>query len=438
MSILPRLARLCSTKFYPVNLIGGVELNSKWRRRAAENLRAVREFLGQIPAWPFRDVLVPVIASRVVLILVAWLGFQLVQKHVLPNIGAWEISTDAGRLAPMGEHVTANAHPFINMWARWDSLWYLEIAKSGYEFKPDAPSNGSFFPLYPMNMRLVHRYIKLPHDAGWMLAGIIVSNVALVAALCYLILLIRLDFDETIAARSVLYLSIFPATLFFSAVYTESLFLLIVVSVFYYARKGRWLIASLIGAAGALCRAPGFLLIVPLAFEYLAQKNFRWRAIKIDIFSLALIPIALLSHVAYLRYKFGAWDVIGQGQGNFGRGFALLPITIWKYFSEHHPLAPLNIADIDFVFLLCFAALLVFTALRVRPSYSIYAAVSLFFVTTWGFPNSISRYALVIFPFFIALALLGRNETFNRVYLIISTGLAAFFMLLFSQWGWVA
>lgn len=401
-------------------------------------MRAIREFAAQIPAWPFRDVLVPVLASRAMLILVAWLGFQLVEKRVLPNIGAWEISTNAGRIAPVGDHVTPNAYPFINMWTRWDSLWYIEIAKSGYEFKPDGPSNAGFFPLYPMCMRLMHRYIKLPHDAGWALAGITVSNLALIAALCYLVLLIRLDFNETIAARTVLYMSIFPATIFFSAVYTEALFLLIVVSAFYHARKGRWLLAGLIGAAGALCRSPGFLLILPLAFEYLAQKNFRWRDIKIDILPLALIPLGLLGHVTFLRYKFGAWDVIGQAQHNFGRGFELLPVAIWKHFTEHHPFGPLNIADLDFAFQLCFLALLVFAAVRLRLSYTIYAAVSFFFVTTWGYPNSISRFGLVIFPFFIALALLGRSAIFNRVYLIVATGLAALFMLLFSQWGWVA
>jgi hypothetical protein len=405
---------------------------------AVENLRAVREFIARLPAWPFRDVLVPVIGSRAMLILVAWLGFQLVEKRVLPNIGAVEISNDAGRIAQVNEHVTPNVHPFINMWTRWDSLWYIEIAKNGYRFGPDAPPTTSFFPFYPMCMRLVHHYTKLPHDAGWALSGIIVSNLALIAALCYLVLLIRLDFDETIASRAVFYMSIFPVTLFFSAVYTESLFLLIVVAAFYYARKGRWLLAGLIGVAGAICRAPGFLLIVPLAVEYLAQKDFRWRDIKVDILPLILIPLGLIGHLAYLRFRFGTWDILAQSQAIWGHSFVLLPVTIWKFFADHHPFSPLNIADIDVVFLLFFLALLVYGALRLRLSYTVFAAVSLFFVTTWGFPNALSRYGLVIFPFFVALALLGRNETFNRVYLIVSTGLAAFFMLLFSQWGWIA
>lgn len=411
---------------------------SRWREAARENLRALGTIVGGLPAWPFRDILAPVVISRFMLILVAWLGFQLVEKRVLPNIGAWEITTDAGRLHLIGEKVTPGAHPFLNMWSRWDSLFYMEIAKDGYQFNPTGPSNAAFYPLYPMGMRLVHRFVKMRHEAGWMLAGIVLSNVALVAAFFYLYRLIRMDFDETIAARTILYLSIAPATLFFSAVYTESLFLLTVVSAFYYARKRQWLVASLIGAAGALCRSPGFLLVFPIAWEYLAQKNFRWREIRADILPLGLIPLALFGHISYLRWRFGAWDVIGQAQGNFGRGFSLLPVTIWKYLSHPGELTPLNLAHIDFLFLLLGIVLLVYGAYRLRPSYTIYTAVSLLFVTTWGFPVSMARFELVLFPLFIALALLGRNETFDRAYLILGTGMAALYMVLFSQWGWVA
>src|ERR1700730_11894544 len=99
----------------------------------------------RIPLWFPRDVLLPVFLTRAMLILVAWLGFHLCPKEVLPNIGAWEIS-GGGKQTPISDHISPNAHPFINMWARWDSHWYLSIAKHGYEFKPDAGSNSAFFP----------------------------------------------------------------------------------------------------------------------------------------------------------------------------------------------------------------------------------------------------------------------------------------------------
>src|SRR5207237_9491846 len=92
----------------------------------------------------------------------------------------------------------------------------------------------------------------------------------------------RLDFDRRTAARVVLYVCIVPTTLFLSAGYSDSLFLGLAVSAFYYARAGRWIIVGILAAAAALCRPPGVLLVAPLAFEYLSQKEFQWQQVKAD------------------------------------------------------------------------------------------------------------------------------------------------------------
>jgi hypothetical protein len=80
----------------------------------------------------------------------------------------------------------------------------------------------------------------------------------------------------------------------------------------------------------------------------------------------------------------------------------------------------------------------VLVLLRLRASYGIYVVLSLVFAIIWGMPIPVARFGLAMFPIMIALALLGRNPAFDRFYVIISTGLAAFFMIVFSQWGWVA
>ncbi len=298
----------------------------------------LRHMLRRLPAWPFRDILLPVVVTRIGLVLVALIGFYLCQKPVLSKLDAWEISANGRKTRLQTNHITPDAYPLINMWARWDSHWYLSIAKSGYQFNPHGPSTAAFFPLYPRLMRLVRHFVPMRQDAGWMVAGIILSNIALVVALCYLVLLIRMDFEKEIADRAVWYVLIFPVTLFFSAVYTESLFLALVVPAFYYARKSRWLVASLLGFIAARCRSPGFLLIVPFAFEYLAQKNFRWREIRIEIGWLALIPLGLFLHVLDLRLRFGSWDIMRQAQGIFGHTFTWPTTTMWRAVHGNHPL----------------------------------------------------------------------------------------------------
>jgi hypothetical protein len=92
----------------------------------------------------------------------------------------------------------------------------------------------------------------------------------------------------------------------------------------------------------------------------------------------------------------------------------------------------------EFFFTLALLGLAIFGYFRLRLSYSIYAAVSLVFITSWGELRSAPRLGLVIFPIIIALALLGQNGAFNRAYLVLSTILALVSMVVFSQWGWVA
>jgi hypothetical protein len=386
--------------------------------------------------WLVRDILVPLFFSRAALIIVAWLGLHFLHAHFRGV--KWEVADD-GSGHRVTEHFSASAHPFINMWSRWDAGWYLDIAQNGYSFIPGKQSNVAFFPLYPNLIRLVHYVVPLSRDAGWLLVGIIVSNAALIVALIYLYQLVRLDHDRSTAARTVLYLCVFPTTLFLSAVYSESLFLASVVSSFYYARAGRWFVVGGIAATAALCRSPGVLLIIPLAFEYLSQKEFQWRRIRPDCLALLLAPLAVAGHLTFLRWRFGDWNILSKAETTPGwdRHLTMPWNTLLHSFPGMNSFKGFHGA-FEFFFTLALLGLAIFGYFRLRLSYSIYAAVSLVFITSWGELRSAPRLGLVIFPIIIALALLGQNGAFNRAYLVLSTILALVSMVVFSQWGWVA
>src|SRR5205085_7325056 len=119
------------------------------------------------------------------------------------------------------------------MWSRWDSEWYLSVAKDGYRLVPGQESNVAFFPLYPCAVRALHFIFPFRSDAGWFLLGILLSNGSLLLSLAFSNRLVRLDYDHATAARTVLYLCLFPTTLFLSAFYSESLFLACVLGAFY-------------------------------------------------------------------------------------------------------------------------------------------------------------------------------------------------------------
>ena len=406
------------------------------REKIARYCSALVSLRRRCPPWLVRDVLVPLAVSRVAFVLVAWLGFHLVQMPVKNT--KWEVASD-GNVHNVGDHLATDVYPFVNMWARWDSGWYLDIAKHGYNPISAEQPNVAFFPLYPYLLRVVHDVVPLRNDAGWFSIGIILSNVALLVALIYFYRLITLDYDRRVAARAVLYLCVFPTTLFLSAVYSESLFLALVVSAFYYARSARWFVAGALAAAGALCRPLGVLLIIPLAVEYLSQRDFQWRQIRADCLALILAPLALAGHLIFLRWRFGGWDAISKAETMEGWNRRLTAPwnTLW-YAIMHINSSKGYHGAVELFFAIVLLALTIFACYRLRPSYAAYAAVSLLFITSWGTLISTPRFALVVFPAVMGLVLLGENKAFHRVYLIFSSILACVSMVVFSQWGWVA
>ena len=389
-------------------------------------------------SWPVRDILVPFVATRVMLTLVGWFAMILLQERP-DNPGPWELKSD-GNAGAVAGHVSASAHPILNAWGRWDTGWYMQIAKLGYQFTAGQQSSTAFFPLYPLLMRAAHVVIPSSTDASWIFAGLIVSNAALLIGLYYLVLLVRLDFGAETARRSVLFLLIFPTTLFFSAAYTESVFLAVTVAAFYYARKDKWLLAGALAGAATLTRSPGIVLGLPLAVEYLAQRDFNWRKIRPNILALALIPAALGMHILFLYYRFGNASAIQDAQAAWGRpgGLTWPWVPYVQFFTESFRVHDAGNALVNTLFAALFLALTVIAFFRLRLSYAVYSLACYLFVTGWGSFGSVPRYVLAAFPIFIVLGLLGRSELFRSIYQPIATGFAVFFMILFACWRWVA
>ena len=107
-----------------------------------------------------------------------------------------------------------------DVWARWDSYWFIEIARGGYDGREQA---AAFYPLYPALLAGLGR-VLLGH---YVLAGIILSLLASAAAFVLLHDLTRRLLGVDGAFRTVLFLAIFPTSLFLSAVNIELFALLL-------------------------------------------------------------------------------------------------------------------------------------------------------------------------------------------------------------------
>ena len=160
---------------------------------------------------------------------------------------------------PLGNLLAAPA-------ARWDGAWYLWIAHYGYEPAMGAATaqRAAFFPLYPLALRGVSE-LGIPA----ILAGVLVSVAALGLALYGIHRLATLELrGRGVARTAVLVMAFAPMAFFFSAVYSESLYLALSVGVFWAARHGRWWLVGVLGALAGATRSAGIVLLVPALILY--------------------------------------------------------------------------------------------------------------------------------------------------------------------------
>jgi hypothetical protein len=258
-------------------------------------------------------------------------------------------------------------------------------------------------------------------------------------------------------------LALFPTAFFFSAVYSESLFLLLSVGAIYLARRGRWRGASAAAALTSLTRAVGVVVLLPLALIYLEQHGWRpsrrWlggaglgvAALSPLLFFLLLQrtwgdPLLWVHAQAHWgRYSSLPWQTIGRAFGHLGFTYVYWvsgclshpdPAHLrqcWVSLHQHPSPFAGPVAVIGTLVALPLAG---YTVLRLRPAYSSYALVSLLIPLCSPARNnpvmSMPRFVIVLFPLFITLALLLRRPRLYRAVLAISAVLFATLLSLFS------
>jgi hypothetical protein len=343
-------------------------------------------------------VFAPLLATRLALVVVG-----LVAVKQMPSLPGSQLASQS----------------WINIWTHFDSGWYLNIARDGYQYVPGEPSNIAFFPLFPGLMRWVGVCFG-GSDSALALGGLIVSNVSLVVALVGLWALARLECGREAADRSVLYALVFPTTLFLSAVYAMSLSLAIVVVAYYYARRGRWAAAGLIAALGGVVRPDGFVLALALAAEYMEQRQWRLRAVRFDLLWLALNPAAC-----------GCW--LATQWAWYGTPLAFLRAQQGWHDS---PIAD-GLLTPGGVQRLCIVALMglltLVAGIRLRKSYAVYGVFQMAIWIAAARMDPLPRYSLLLFPAFIALAMLTeRRPWLHNAVVAVAMALASFNMVRFA------
>lgn len=379
----------------------------------------------------YKKVIFLILAVKV-LVLVAVFGF----KNILPT-------QDPAR---QGNYFYRSANNlFERSLATYDSQYYIKIAEDGYLNGPMNNKLYAFYPLYPILIKIFSPVFL--HDS--FLTGIFISFICSFFAIIFLYKLLRLDSEEKTAILTVFYYLIFPAAIFYCAIYTESLFFLLSVLAFYFARERKWLLVGLFGFLAALTKAQGVLLVVPLAIEYLMSdegklnwSNARTKLNNNDLGLVLLIPAGLLSFFIYSFLTKGSFFLPLQVQGIWyrkpmGIGNFVNVLDRGLFHFNTLPFHNYRLSMLDFLFSIIFLLLLIPMVKKIRLSYIIYSFLLIFVPLSTGTTASMIRYLSVSFPHFLFLAQVGeKSKTINAIIILIFVSLLLYMGIRFVDWHW--
>jgi hypothetical protein len=281
-----------------------------------------------------------------------------------------------------------SAYLLLGPWERFDALWYLHIASSGY----DVPASVVFYPLYPALIwtgSLVTR-----NDLA---AGVLLSTVFTFLLLWGVHKLAALDLSADAAARATLAASVWPASFVYFGAYAESLLLASIVWSIYFARAGSWVLSAAVGFAAAGTKAVGILVLIPLVV-------IAWKARDRRAWVVALAPLSAAAFAAYLEFsgRMATMEAYSRyWETTVSYPWMSLGRAVEAAFQTGylHPL-PFHLAVFAGTAALCFFP-------SVRVEYKMYAAAAILFIAMKEAPvhqQQWSRYALALFPAWFAVA----------------------------------
>lgn len=274
-----------------------------------------------------------------------------------------------------------SAHSVVlDVWNRFDTLWYLHIAQHGY----DRPEATVFFPVYPLLIRLMGRHL---------ISALCVSTLATFFMFWAFQQLLRKNFPTDTVQKILLICAVWPGSFIYFAGYAESLLLAFILSSLHAARNERWWLAALLAFLACGTKAAGILVLVPLLI-------LAWQSGSLKALWLLLAPSGLVSFMVWLRHR--GFESLADIYAQYWHTELSFPwATLWHslraFYGSHDILLGLNL------FCLFFVAWLIFLSRSGVAYVSFGVSALVLFLTKRTDPllQSTMRYSLIIFPAYI-------------------------------------
>lgn len=334
---------------------------------------------------------------------------------------------------PAGSAQRVSEDPILDLPSRWDVYWYSGIAREGYSYDPRAGAGLqqtiAFFPAYPMVLRIADaftqperrpdmtlaRYAELREGRlAWVGTGI--SIALFLAALLALFRWVERRADTDTALTTVVLISAYPFAAFYSAAYTESLFLFGAVGACLSFERERWVTAGMLGLLVGLTRPNGCMLSLALGVMACEPLMRRGQAVPprrvVLALAVAATPgIGMLLHSGFIYTLTGdpfAWVKVQQA---WGRSFSTtVDFVQWSIRSLRDQGLSFYVRSAPLEILQSGAALFALAMVwpvwrRLGAAYAVFLLANLLPPLFKGGVLSVGRMTATLFPVFAALAM---------------------------------
>lgn len=346
---------------------------------------------------------------------------------------------------------------WLYSWAGFDGVHYLTIAEKGYK---GTGLIQAFFPVFPLIIRVVT--LVLPLVLSGIVVGILTSLVLVITWFFFC----KHFFSSKFAWLATGVLLLFPSSFFFVAVYTESLFLILVLWSFYFLDRRKWGLVMAMSAIATATRVTGVFLVPALILAVLLwdeswqgllqrlqlNKIVLWtvrqlRSYWLQIFLLIFGYTGLWLYMGYLSQEFQDPLYFYHVQSEFGSGreerIILWPQVVWRYIKILLTQSSITWqlwSIIQEALVGVFGLVILLSSFKwIRPSWVLFALGAFILPTLTGTFSSMPRYVLVCFPLFLVLTqLLLHYPRWRWLYFVISGMLLIINTMLFIQGYWVA
>lgn len=363
---------------------------------------------------------------------------------------------------PYADSILAPSHlpQWLYSWANFDGVHYLTIAEKGYV---GTGLIQAFFPLLPfILMRGI--YLLFGGHINLILLGLSLTNSAALLSIILWFAFLKHQLSTRAAWLGVFLLLCFPTSLFFGALYTESLFFAAVIGAFLAARLHYWKIASVLTVIATATRIVGIFLVPALCIELWLQwrerqskENVRQPILQLlrkflqsdwqKVSWILLGSIGLIGYMLYLWKTFGDPLYFLHVQSEFGAGrseaFVIYPQVLWRAWKILLTVPPTTLryytAVLEFLAGSLGLLALLYSALKTRISYVLFALGAFFMPTFTGTFSSMPRYILVCFPIYlVAINLLQNRPRLKYIVLFVGALSVVINCILFIQGYWLS